>query len=58
MNEIKQAQKEANTFKLLYPQYSSEVRDLLDLMIYEIEDGSSPSSELESFLQALDNLIE
>ena len=37
MNEIKQAQKEANTFKLLYPQYSSEVRDLLDLMICEIE---------------------
>ena len=58
MNEIKQAQKEANTFKLLYPQYSSEVRDLLDLMISEIEDGNSPQNELELFLQSLDGLLE
>lgn len=58
MNEIKQARAEANKFILLHPIYASEVRDLLSLMESEIEEGSSPQGELDSFLQSLDQLLE
>lgn len=58
MEQIKKAKKEANKFIIKYPQYAPEVKDLLSLMIDEIEEGESADNELNLFLQSLDQLLE
>ena len=55
---IKRAEVEARKFLTKYPKYASEVRDYLSLMVSEIEEGSSPESEYQSFIQSLDQLLE
>ena len=56
MEQIKKAKEEANKFIIKYPQYAPEVKDLLSLMIDEIEE--SADNELNLFLQSLDQLLE
>ena len=58
MEQIKKAKEEANKFIIKYPQYASEVKDLLSLMIDEIKEGESADNELNLFLQSLDQLLE
>lgn len=58
MKQIKKAKEEANKFIIKYPQYAPEVKDLLSLMIDEIEGGESADNELNLFLQSLDQLLE
>ena len=58
MEQIKKAKEEANKFIIKYPQHASEVKDLLSLMIDEIEEGESADNELNLFLQSLDQLLE
>lgn len=55
---IKRAKVEAQKFLTQNPKYASEVRDYLSLMVSEIEEGSSPESEYQSFMQSLDQLLE
>ena len=58
MEQIKKAKEEASEFIIKYPQYAPEVKDLLSLMIDEIEGGESADNELNLFLQSLDQLLE
>lgn len=58
MEQIRKAIEEANKFIIKYPQYTSEVKDLLFLMINAIEEGESANNELNLFLQSLDQLLE
>lgn len=55
---IKKANVEAREFITKHPQYAPEVRDYLNLMISEIQDGESPQNEYDLFIQSLEQLLE
>ena len=54
MSVIKLAAEFGLEFIAKNPGYVSEVNDLFSLMKSEIEEGSSPQSEYESFVQSVE----
>ena len=58
MDIIKQAIEFGLEFLAKNPEHVSEVKDLLSLMKSEIEEGGSPQSEYESFVQSVEQLLE
>ena len=58
MDEIKKAELLANKYIQKHPDYKEGIEELLELMICEIEDGSSPDEELRSFTQSLEELLD
>lgn len=58
MEQIIEAEKLAKAHIENYPSKEGEVNDLLELMISEIENGSSPDGELHSFTQSLEELLD
>lgn len=58
MNVIKLAAEFGLEFIAKNHGYVSEVNDLFSLMKSEIEEGSSPQSEYESFVQSVEQLLE
>ena len=52
----KLAMQEAQKFLEKYPDKKEDVQRLFQLMQDEINDGSSPSGEYESFIQSLNDL--
>ena len=58
MNVIKLAAEFGLEFIAKNPGYVSEVNDLFSLMKSEIEEGGSPQSEYESFVQSVEQLLE
>ena len=58
MDIIKQAIEFSSEFLAKNPGHVSEVKDLFSLMKSEIEEGGSPQSEYESFIQSVEQLLE
>ena len=58
MSVIKLAAEFGLEFIAKNPGYVSEVNDLFSLMKSEIEEGGSPQSEYESFIQSVEQLLE
>lgn len=52
------AKKEAKEFLEKHPEHKEEVEGLFLLMQDEINEGGSPSSEYESFIQSIEDLLE
>lgn len=58
LSEIKQAQQFASAFIQQWPHYKSEVQDLLQLYIDEVNDGASHYHEYELFVESCKQLLE
>ena len=58
MREITQAREYLQKFIKKHPELKEEAMDLYDLMVSNIEDGDSPTHELDLFFNDIDQLLQ
>lgn len=58
MREITQAREYLQKFIKKHPELKEDATGLYDLMVSNIEDGDSPTQELDLFINDIDQLLE